>query len=62
MLHLIIILAVIGILLWAVNTYVPMDPKIKRIMNIAVVVIVVLWLLSLFGILSAIDVPITRIR
>ena len=44
----VLILLVVGILLWLVNTYIPMDPKIKNILNIVVVVAVVLWLLGLF--------------
>ncbi len=43
-------LIVVGILLWLVNTYIPMDGKIKKILNIAVVVVVVLWLLNVFGV------------
>lgn len=62
MLHLIVILIVIGVLLWLVNTYIPMDPKIKNILNIVAVIVVVLWLLSVFGLLSALDVPITRVH
>lgn len=46
--QLIIILVVIGVLLWLVNTYIPMDPKIKNIVNIVVVIATVLWLISLF--------------
>lgn len=42
---LIVILVVIGVLLWAVNTYIPMDDKIKQILNIVVVIATVLWLL-----------------
>jgi hypothetical protein len=43
---------VVGVLLWLVNTYIPMDGKIKKILNIAVVVVVVLWLLHVFGVLD----------
>lgn len=50
--QLVVVLIVVGILLWLVNTYVPMDRKINNILNIVVVVAVVLWLLSVFGILS----------
>ncbi len=39
---LIITLVVVGVLLWLVNTYVPMDPKIRKIINIVVVIVVVL--------------------
>lgn len=48
-------LLVIGVILWLINTYIPMDGKIKNILNIAVVVITVLWLLSLTGILANIS-------
>lgn len=41
-------LIVIGVLLWLANTYIPMDPKIKGILNAVVVIAVVLWLLFLF--------------
>ena len=49
----VITLIVVGVLLWAVNTYIPMDPKIRQILNIVVVVAVVLWLLRVFGVLNA---------
>jgi hypothetical protein len=45
---LIVTLVVIGVLLWLVNTYIPMDPKIKQILNIVIVIVVVLWVLTLF--------------
>jgi hypothetical protein len=48
----VISLIVVGVLLWLINTYIPMDGKIKRIINIVVVVVVVLWLLSVFGIMD----------
>ncbi len=45
-------LIVVGVLLWAMNTYIPMDPKIRQIINLVVVVAVVLWLLRIFGVLD----------
>lgn len=53
--QLVITLIVIGVLLWLVNTYIPMDSKIKNIMNVVVVIVVVLWLLSVFGVLSGVS-------
>ena len=53
-------LIVIGVLLWLVNTYIPMDGKIKKILNVVVVICVVVWLLVAFGVLdrsSEIRVP-----
>ena len=48
----VITLIVVGVLLWLINTYIPMDGKIKSILNFVVVVAVVLWLLYGFGVLG----------
>ncbi len=59
----VITLAVVGVLLWLLNTYMPMDGKIKKIVNIVVVIAVVLWLLSVFGILNhAGDIKVPQIK
>jgi hypothetical protein len=50
MFEILIVLVVVGVLLWLVNTYIPMDAKIKKIINIVAVVIVILWLCNVFGI------------
>ena len=52
---LIIVLVVVGVLLWLVNTYIPMDRKIKSILNAVVVIGVVLWLLQAFGIIGSLN-------
>jgi cytochrome b subunit of formate dehydrogenase len=49
---LIVILIVVGVLLWLINNYIPMDAKIKQILNAVVVIAVVLWLLQQFGLLA----------
>jgi len=53
--NLIIILAVVGIILGLINSYIPMDGKIKNILNIVVVIVVVLWLLSVFGVIGSLS-------
>lgn len=55
LINLVIILIVVGVLLWAVNNYIPMDSKIKSILNVVVVIAVVFWLLSVFGVLNSIS-------
>jgi hypothetical protein len=55
LINLVIVLLVVGVLLWVVNTYIPMDRKIKSILNIVVVIVVVLWLLQVFGVLGSLD-------
>jgi hypothetical protein len=47
--NVVLTLVVIGVLLWLINTYIPMDAKIKRLLNVVVVVAAVLWLLNVFG-------------
>jgi hypothetical protein len=55
LINLVVILIVIGVLLWLVNTYIPMDRKIKNILNLVVVIAVVIWLLQVFGVLGSLD-------
>jgi len=52
MISLVVTLIVVGVLLWLVNTYIPMDGKIKKILNAVVVICVVIWLLYAFGVLG----------
>ncbi len=50
--NVLIVLVVVGVALWLINTYIPMDSKIKNILNIVVVICVVIWLLKAFGIIN----------
>jgi hypothetical protein len=47
----IVILVVIGVVLYLINNYIPMDGKIKTMMNVLVVVLACAWLLDVFGVL-----------
>ena len=53
--NLLLVLIVVGVLLWLVNTYIPMDRKIKNILNVVVVVIVIIWLLKVFGLWASLE-------
>jgi len=53
LLHLIFILAAVGVVLYLIKVYVPMDEKIKKIINVVVVIAVIVWLLYQFGVLPA---------
>ena len=55
LISLIVVLVVVGVLLWLVNTYIPMDAKIKSILNAVVVIAVVIWLLQVFGLLDTLQ-------
>lgn len=50
--HVLLVLIVVGVLLWLVNTYIPMAGSIKSILNAVVVIVVVLWLLNVFGLMD----------
>jgi len=55
LIHLLFVLAVVGVLLWLVNAYLPVNAKVKKILNIVVVIAVALWLMSVFGILGSLS-------
>ncbi|WP_373497900.1 Thivi_2564 family membrane protein [Desulfococcus sp.] len=55
LINLIIILIVVGVILWLINNYIPMDHKIKSILNIVVVIAVILWLLNVFGVIGSLS-------
>ncbi len=55
LINVVIVLIVVGVLLWFVNNYIPMDSKIKSILNVVVVICVVLWLLQAFGVLGSVS-------
>jgi hypothetical protein len=52
LLNVVVTLVVVGVILWLINTYIPMQATIKKILNIVVVIVVILWLLYGFGILN----------
>ena len=55
LINVVIALIVVGVLLWLVNTYIPMDAKIKQILNAVVVIAVVIWLLQVFGLIGTLS-------
>ena len=59
LMHIVLVLIVVGVVLYLINNFIPMDGKIKQILNIVVVIGVIVWLLSSAGVLDAavIDLP-----
>ena len=55
LIQLVIVLAVVGVVLWLINSYIPMQSTLKKILNVVVVVAVVVWLLSVFGVIGNIS-------
>ena len=55
LIQVVIALIVVGVLLWLVNQFIPMDRKIKSILNGVVIIAVILWLLSVFGLFDSLS-------
>jgi hypothetical protein len=55
LLNLVIVLVVVGVVLWVINSYIPMQATIKKILNVVVIIAVVIWLLSVFGVIGNIS-------
>ena len=53
MISILVTLVIIGVILWLVNTMIPMDQKLKTILNVVAILFVCLWLLSVFGLYHA---------
>jgi hypothetical protein len=58
LIQLVITLVVVGVILWLINSYIPMQSTIKAILNAVVIIVVVIWLLSIFGLIG----PISQFR
>ncbi|HTS11978.1 MAG TPA: Thivi_2564 family membrane protein [Candidatus Limnocylindrales bacterium] len=55
LIQVILVLIVVGVLLWLINRFIPMQGTIKSILNAVVVIVVVLWLLNVFGLLHSLS-------
>lgn len=60
LISLLIMLVVVGVLLWLLNTLVPMDSRIKTVINVIVLLCVFLYVLSAFGFIPAHAFPALR--
>ena len=57
--NIVVILVVIGLVMWLINTFIPMAGAIKSLLNIVVFVVVLIWLLRTFGLIG--NIPGLRI-
>ena len=55
LIQLVIVLVVVGVVLWLINSYIPMQATLKKILNVVVVIGVIIWLLSVFGVIGNIS-------
>lgn len=50
-----IVIIVVGVILWLVNSYIPMQRTVKSILNAVIIIILVIWLLNIFGVLGSLQ-------
>jgi uncharacterized protein YhhL (DUF1145 family) len=62
LIDIVLALIVIGLFLWLVNTYIPMAGGIKSLLNVVVFVVVLIWILQVFGLVGAIPIRVPPLR
>lgn len=55
----VVILVIVGLLMWLINTYIPMATGIKSVLNVVVFIVVLIWILQTFGLIG--NIPGLRI-
>lgn len=53
LISIIVTIAVVGLILWAINSLIPMEARVKSILNAVVIICLILWLLQAFGVLGS---------
>lgn len=48
----IVTLVIAGVVLWAINRFIPMQGTVKQILNIVVIIVLIVWLLKAFGVMD----------
>ena len=62
LIDIVLALVIIGLIMWLINTYIPMAGGIKSLLNVVVFVIVLIWVLQIFGLIGAIPVRIPPLK
>jgi hypothetical protein len=62
LINIVVILVVIGLILWLINTYVPMAAAIKSLLNVVVFAVVLIWVLQVFGLIGHIPIRIPPLK
>ncbi len=62
LINIVVILILVGLALWLVNTYIPMAAAIKSLLNIVVFIVVLIWLLQVFGIIGHVPIRVPPLK
>jgi len=52
LIHVVVVLVIVGVVLWLIESFVPMDRKVLRLLQAVVIIVLVVWLLRVFGIVN----------
>jgi cytosine/uracil/thiamine/allantoin permease len=55
LINMVIVLGVVAVILWVINSYIPMQSTIKGILNVIVIIALIVWLLNAFGVLGSLS-------
>lgn len=62
LINIVVILILVGLALWLVNTYIPMAGGIKSLLNIVVFVVLLIWLLQVFGLVGTLPIRVPPLK
>ena len=62
LINIVVILILVGLALWLINTYVPMAAGIKSLLNVVVFVVVLIWVLQIFGLVGSLPIRVPPIK
>jgi hypothetical protein len=62
LIDIVLALIIIGLIMWLINTYIPMAGGIKSLLNVVVFVVVLIWVLQIFGLVGAIPFRIPPLK
>jgi hypothetical protein len=52
LIQLVLVLVAVGVVLWVINSYIPMQSTVKKILNVVVIICLIVWLMSVFGLIG----------
>jgi len=55
LIYVILVLAAVGFILWAINKFLPMEQGVKTLLNVVVIIVLLLWLLKVFGLIGPLE-------
>lgn len=55
LISIIVALVIVGVVMYLINRYIPMDSKIKNLLNVVVIIVLIIWLLQATGLIGSLS-------